>query len=146
MEMKKKPFLLLEILIAFFLVSLCAVPLIRQPLEMVRTEIKKLEEMEMERLADWTFTEVKEMLLKNEIPWKKIPEKGEKSALFTLPPAKIQLPKCKPRTIRRKFELTGRGMKTSKKGDEYRQLGIYIHLEKKVYQFRMPVQKVLIEK
>lgn len=144
--MKKKPFLLLEILIAFFLVALCIVPLVRQPIEVFRAEMTKLEEMEKERLADWTFSEVKEMLLKNEIPWKKLPEKGEQSSDFLLPPAKVQLPKCHHKTVRRKFFLTGRGMKMGKNGEEYRQLGIFIDLDGKTYQFRLPVQKIYIEK
>lgn len=144
--MKKEPFLLLEILIAFFLVSLCAVPLIQRPLELYRLELERLEGIEKERLADWTFSEVKEMLLKNEIPWKKLPNKGEESPPFSLSDAKIQLPNCKPKMIRRSFILTGRGEKVGAGGAEYRQLGIFVHLDEKEYQFRLPVQKLYVEK
>jgi hypothetical protein len=141
--MKKKPFLLLEILIAFFLVSLCIVPLVRQPLSLYQSELKRLEEMEKERLADWSFTEVKERLLKNEIPWEKIPAKSETSGPFSLPDALIQLPGCASKIIKRTFILTGRGQKPGKDEAEYRQLGIYIYLGKDKYAFRLPVKKVV---
>ncbi len=140
--MKKRSFLLLEILIAFFLVTLCIVPLVRQPLSLYRSELERLEAMEKERLADWTFTEVKEMLLKNEIPWEKIPNKSETAGPFPLPDAVIQLPGCSPKIIKRTFTMTGRGKKPGPNDADLRQLGIYIHFGKDKYSFRLPAKKV----
>lgn len=144
--MKKRTFLLLEILIAFFLVSLCIVPLVKQPLQLYRSELERLEGMEMERLADWTFSEVKEMLLKNEIPWAKIPNKSETTDPFPLADGVIQLPGSKAKTIRRSFTLYGNGVKPGKDGADYRQLGIYVDLNGVEYEFRLPVRKVFVEK
>ena len=110
--MRKTTFLLPEILIAFFLVTLCVVPLVRQPMQIICIEIERLEELEKERLADWTFSEVKEMFLKREIAWEKLPERGERTENIPLPNAKIELPHCPPKTVRRSFYLTGRGFKT----------------------------------
>lgn len=140
--MKKRPFLLLEVLIALLLVILCAVPLVNQPLKLYKKEIKNLETMEMERLADWTFTEVKEILLKNEIPWKKIPAKAETTALFSLPPSTIQIPGCTPKKIERSFQLSGRGEKIGTGNATVRQLGVYIFLNEEKYTFRLPVKKI----
>lgn len=146
--MKKRTFLLLEILIAFLLVALCIVPIIKQPLQLFKKEMEKLEEMEKERLADWSFSEVKELFLKNEIPWGKIPKEGEKAGPFFLPDVKIQLPGCKPKAIRRKFMIQGKGKKEGSQGEDFRQLYIRISFneEKQTYEFRLPVQKQFVAK
>lgn len=143
--MKKRSFLLLEVLIAFLLVTLCLVPLVKQPLKLYKEEMAYLEQMEKERLADWTFTEVKELLLKNEIPWEKIPEKSAESDPFPLSPMTIHIPGCKPKTVRRKFHLTGRAEKLGMENQTYRQLGVYIFLDDQKYQFRLPVQKLEVK-
>ncbi len=71
----KRPFLLLELLIAFSLVSLFAFPLIFNPLNKLNNELTKLEEMERERYSELLLADIKERLYLNEIPWKKIPSK-----------------------------------------------------------------------
>ncbi len=151
--MKKKPFLLLEILIAFLLVAVCAVPLVTQPLKLYRAEMKFLEQMERERLANWTFSELKEKLLKNEIPWGKIPQKGMKGQPIPLPPAFIQIPGCAPKKVERTFTLMCKGEKKGLKEEIYRLLYVRIDFsprlfpkkkEKKSadYGFRVIVQKL----
>ena len=101
----KKPFLLLEVLIALLLVSLCLIPLIRSPVENYRTEMRQLEEMEGERLADITFAEIKEKLAKHEIAWDRLPAPGTKTAPFPLPSLPIHIPGCKEKKIERAFTL-----------------------------------------
>lgn len=138
--MKKRTFLLLEILIAFFLVSLCAIPLVTGPLKLHRQQTLQLVELEKERLADWTFCEIKEMLLKNEIPWKKIPLKGVETSPFSLKSARIQIPNSKLRNIKREFTLKGRGEKET--ADQItRIVGIYVFLDQTKYEFRLPILK-----
>lgn len=139
--MKKRPVLLLEVLLSFLLLEICAIPLIKQPLKLHRQKIAYLEKMEKERLADWTFTEIQEMLFKNEIPWEKIPAKGKQSAEFSLPDAKIELPHCKTSSIKRHFVLKGKGEKVGMQGQIYRQLWIYLFLDGEKYSFRLPVQQ-----
>ena len=141
--MKKKTFLLLEILIAFVLTTICIVPLVKQPLKLYKDEMAYLQKMERERLADWTFTEIEEILLKNEIPWEKIPAKGEKTGPFPLPPVVIEIPGCTAKKIERSFVLKGRGEKTGVDDLSYRQLGVYVLLNKHSYEFRLPVKRVL---
>ncbi len=139
--MKKKPFLLLEVLIAFLLVVICIVPLVRQPLMLYRAEMEHLEVMELERLADWTFTEVKEMLLKNEVPWEKIPRKDARTSEFPLTDVILQIPGCPPKTIHRGFYLQGKAEKIGNQNQIYRQIWIQVSLNKHIYTFRMPVEK-----
>ncbi|OGN55652.1 MAG: hypothetical protein A3D96_00980 [Chlamydiae bacterium RIFCSPHIGHO2_12_FULL_44_59] len=141
---EKKTFLLLEVLMAFFLVCLCAIPLVTGPLKLYRQQTAHFIDMEKERLADWTFCEIKEMLFNQEIPWEKIPAKGESSLPFSLSPAILHVPNCQAKTISRAFVLTGRGEKinkTEKQEEIVRQLGIYVLLDSKRYAFRLPVTK-----
>ena len=56
----------MEVLLAFTVAILFTVPLIEHSFKYSAKEIRYLEEMELERLADCSFCEVKEMLLKNE--------------------------------------------------------------------------------
>ena len=142
--MKKRPFLLLEVLLALSLVIICAVPLVKQPLKLYKNEVAYLEKMERERLADWTFTEVKEILLKNGIPWEKIPPRGTKTGPFPLPSVVMEIPGCKTKVIERKFFLKGRGEKVGKENQIYRQIGVHVILNGYEYEFRIPVQRLLV--
>ncbi len=74
----KRPFLLLELLIAFSLVTIFAFPLIFNPLNRLNKELGKLEQIETERLSELLLSEVKENLYLNKVPWKKIPTKKPK--------------------------------------------------------------------
>lgn len=65
----KRPYLLLELLIAFTIVSGCILPLVSNPLRFFRSEIRSLQRMELERLAEVSFASIKTSLYKNEIPW-----------------------------------------------------------------------------
>ncbi len=140
--MKKRQFLLLEILIGFTLVTVCIVPLVKSSIVLYRSELKRLESIEQERLADWTFTEVKEKLLKNEIPWEQLPDLNKTTHPFPLPDRTIQIPGSKIKTIHRNFTLRGKGKKMGKNNEEYRNLYITISLNEDKYLFRLPVQKI----
>ncbi len=146
--MKKRSFLLLEVLIAFLLVAICSVTLVRQPLLIFSSEMKALEQMERERLAEWTYTEVKESLLKLEIPWEKLPGKNNKTQPISLPSATIEIPGCKPKTIERSFVLSCMAEKTGLQEEIYRNYHLFIDfsppLSKKKpdqYKFRIQIQK-----
>jgi hypothetical protein len=144
--MKKRPFVLLEILIAFTLVAMCAVPLIRQPALFFRKQIDSFVLLEKERIADWTFTEIKEILLKNEIAWEKIPPKGLTSPPFKLAPASLQIPNCKKPPVKRSFTLHCTGEKPGRNEEIYRSLEINVKLDNDEYKFRIPVQRIVENK
>jgi len=145
---KKTPFLLLEVFIALSLVLLCAFPLIVQPIRAYRTEMKSLEEAEGERLADWTFSEIKEQLLKNKLPWEKLPAQNETAGPFPLEPGTIQVPGREPKRIGRSFSLFGKGERQGTGGETYRMLYVKIEFspelsrKKKGYSYRLPVQRI----
>ncbi len=143
--MKKRPFLLIESLIALSLLALCAVPLVKQPLLFYKDEMNFLTQMEIERLADWTFTEVKELLLKNELPWDEIPPQNQRTGPFPLSDGKIQIPGCKTKRVARSFSLRGKGEKTGANKNLYRQVYLEIEIDKKKFEFRVPIEKVNME-
>lgn len=55
----KRSFLLIEVIIAFALITLLIVPLIRNPIYFFKSQIKSLEKLECERVADLTFLDLK---------------------------------------------------------------------------------------
>jgi hypothetical protein len=142
-HMKKKPFLLIEVLIALSLVTLCIGPLVRQPLKMYQIEVGKLESLEKERIADWAFTEVKERLLKNEIPWEKLPHKYQFSDSFPLPEKTLDLPGRPLKKMKCSFYLEGTGEKTGKNRADCRQFKVMVSLDNSTYEFRLPVKKII---
>ena len=156
---KKRSFLLIEVLIAVLLVSICLIPLIRTPINSYRSEIEWLEEMEKERLAEWAFAEVKEKLLKNEIPWEKIPLPGAEAQPFELPQAQIQIPGCQPKSVNISCVLScgKQKEKIGFNGEIYRMLTVSLQFDppasnsiqfdrpaskKSAYRFHIMVRKI----
>lgn len=116
--------------------------------------MRLLEEIEGERLAEWSFSEIKEKLLNNEIPWEKLPLKGEKTTSIPLPSMTIEIPGAKPKKIERSFSLHchKKGEKEGLKGEIYRMLDVKIEFTPRLsqnknlkeygdYSFRLIVQR-----
>jgi hypothetical protein len=143
--MKKKPFLLLEVLLAFFLIALCLVPLVKYPLQFYKTEMHELEMVELERLADLTFTEIKEKFLKGEVSWEEIPAKGELAGPFPLSHTELLIPGREKKRVNRRFYLHVKGEKEGIQKQVYKQIWIYLLLNGEQFCYRMPVQKIPIE-
>lgn len=127
--MKKRPSILLEILLACALLTTAAVPLIRKPIQLYQTQMGALKEVEKQRLADLAFAEVKENLLKQKISWKKLPSKAVKQKLYPLAPVKINIPYCGQQLIKRRAILKLRREKVNMKGEIVRLLEIEIQFE-----------------
>jgi hypothetical protein len=67
-----RSFLMIELMIALFLVVTCALPLARFPLMAAKQEFNSAYRMQAERLADLAFAKIQEQLHREEIPWKDI--------------------------------------------------------------------------
>ena len=142
--MKKRPFILLEVLIALLLVILCMAPLAKIPLTHYRSELKALEKLEKNRAADWAFTEVLEQILKNEIPWKAFPDAGKTSPRRPLPAAVISLPGQAPKQVPLALSFKCTGEKEGLNGEVYKNLEVRIHFpeDKTKSSFRLIVKKI----
>lgn len=138
----KRPFLLLEVLLAIAVVALFAAPLMRWPIKHYQAQISRLEEFEYQRIADWTFSEIKELLLKEGIAWSKLPSKGQ-TLTRPLPDAKRSIPYIPDRVIRRSFILKCKGEKAGPHGEIFRIYQVEILMDsKKTYRYRILVQRL----
>lgn len=74
-KVRKRFFLLLEVIIAFFLVIMCIIPLIA-PHTFILTEQKKFgNQIELDHVVNLIFADIVERLYNNEISWSEMAEK-----------------------------------------------------------------------
>jgi hypothetical protein len=128
---RKRPFLLLEVLFAMTLLTLCIVPLMRQPMLLNRAELKQFKKIEWDRIAAWTFTEIREKLIKNEIAWSQIPSLKETSHSFPLPDVPYQLPSLATLSASRSFTLRTLKEKQDERGRTLRLVAVKITIGEK---------------
>jgi hypothetical protein len=146
-QMKKKrpkrPMLLLEILIAMSLVSLCIAPLIKGPLDMHRAEMSHLTRIEAGRIAAWTFTEIVEKILKNELRWEQLPKLGQESPAIILSDVPLKLPPLPAKsTLARKFTLATLKEKRVKDGPIHRLIAVHLEIGGREFTYRTIVTKL----
>lgn len=147
-KLRKKNFLLLEILICLALICLCLSPLIETPLQAYKSVIENLEEIERQNLAISTFAEIEMKLLNNDIDWKKIPSEGQTSEEFLLSDEVLSIGDIKQSTVTRSFTIScnKKGEKISSHDEIVRILNINISLSntnkpKNIYKFKTLVKK-----
>lgn len=150
---KKRAILLLEILIALAIVSLCAIPIVRHPILFFRSQILSLHKMEFERIADLTFLEIKAKLYRKEIKWDKIPFTSKNCSPETLSPYLLKVEGLAPVTIKREFILYYKHEKLAQNNSTYRLVHISIALsslqhenQKKIFKYRVLAEKSFAEK
>ncbi|MGC2594776.1 MAG: hypothetical protein WA347_00670 [Rhabdochlamydiaceae bacterium] len=108
-------------MIALFLVGMCALPLAQLPMKALTEVTKSSHRMQMHRLADFAFSQIKEKLYQQEISWKEITNPRGKKAIV-LDDGKIVEVGFKPlgkRKFIRKCTLHSVGKK-GKSGEESR--------------------------
>jgi hypothetical protein len=138
----KRNFLLLEVLLAVALIAIFAAPLMRLPIEHYRAQINRLETFEYQRVADWTFTEVKELLLKEGIKWEKLPSKGQ-SLMVPIGDANLLIPHLPSRRVHRSYTLACKGEKQGIHGEIFRLYYVDVRIDdKKNFSYRLLVQKL----
>jgi len=81
-RMKKRPFLLAEILLAVFLIAVCALPLVKGPIVIYRKELENMEKIQKQRLATLAFFEIKKKLYEQQIPWKELTKEKAQTRHF----------------------------------------------------------------
>jgi len=113
-KIKKHHFLFIELIIAFTIVSLVALPLVRNPIKSFQSQLDILEKSECERIADLTFGEIKQKLYRNEILWQELPQKGDPKITFNYKPITVHIEGFINRAIPRMATIK---TKKEKKGD-----------------------------
>ena len=118
--MARRNFLLLEILLSIAVIALFAPLLMRSVVGQYRRQTSRLEAFERRRIADWTFSEVKELLLKHGILWQQLPKKGEKPFVLSLSDVSIEIPQFASKKIPRRCTLKCKREKEGKQQEIYR--------------------------
>lgn len=72
LQRRKRPFLLLEVLIAFFIVALCAIPLMAPQIFMVRSELSQAREVELDRAVNILFADLLEKFYEQGVNWETV--------------------------------------------------------------------------
>ncbi len=139
MHLSRKPsYMMLEIMIAIALVALCALPLAFSPLKALKKELELIERLEMERIADLSFVEIKERLLKNEIPWEELSTSKREKTSYKLSSLSFLIKGSGKRNVERGFRILCPHEKEGYSGIEYRHLLIKVelYLKKKPHEFQ----------
>src|ERR1700722_13895 len=71
----KRPFLMLEVLIAFALITLCATPLIYPHVSMIKAQKEFINKMKINHSVNLIYVNILEKLHRNEIPLQDIEDK-----------------------------------------------------------------------
>lgn len=125
--MKKRPALLLEVIIAISLLAMGASFLIRQPILLYRTELDHLERVECDRIAAWTYSEIREQLLKGKIRWQQIPPLKQKVKPLYMTDADLSIPPILTRKVQRNYSLETVREKQSE-GEIHRLVSVHIEI------------------
>lgn len=107
----KKPFLLLELLIGLFLVSMCALPLVRLPMRTLQEETKSAWRMMMHRYADLAYAQIREELYTRKIDWEILSTPRKEKAVVLDDEITIDMAHLGKRTFKRKGYLWSVGKK-----------------------------------
>jgi hypothetical protein len=138
--MRKRPAVLLEILIAVTLIILVLVPLIRQAIQFHIAEKERILRIEADRIAAWTYTEIREKLLKGEFRWEQIPALSMWSKVYELPSVPLFMQPLANKIIHRKFTL--RTLKEKEhEGKIIRLLAIHLEVGSCSATYRLIVEK-----
>lgn len=124
--MKKRPFLLMELLIAFALVTLFSFLLIRTPLLFFQRDIDCLARMELERQAEVAFAEIKSELYNNQIPWEEIAKEKKEASARSLGKITLSFGDLSKKTFERKATLWTKKQKGELGKEEFRRVRVLI--------------------
>ncbi len=121
---KKQTFLLLELLIALSLFSLCVIPLVELPFTALSSEIKNCQRMQLQRLADLTFVEIEAQLFQNQISWDNLSCKRHEKTELVKDIQPVQLKGIGKRNFERTYSIWTSRRKEGKNQEQHRLLTI----------------------
>lgn len=140
--MKKRSFLLLEVLIAISLLAIFAPWLMRLPIHHYQEQIKHFEELEKQRISDWTYSEIKEMLLKHTIAWERLPALEKPAKEFSLPNTPLHLRGLGNKNLKRSFTLKCKKEKEGTQGEIFRLYELKIFIDASEKKYLLVIQRI----
>lgn len=123
---KKYSFVLLELLIAMTLFSLCVIPFVQFPFRTLRDAIHYYQRLELERLTDITLTQIETQLFQNSIPWGSFECNRKNKYLFPKEVIAIDVTGEKKALFEKTCALWTSRKKKGKNGENYRLLTLEI--------------------
>jgi hypothetical protein len=117
-------YLLLEVLIALTLLTMCLELFIKIPSEVVRNEMFALKRLELQHISDNTFASVKEQIYTHKISWEQVSSK-EKTLLFE---DTVQLPLQEMNKDSKRQCYISSSCKKGQNNEEYRLVKIEVVL------------------
>jgi hypothetical protein len=118
---KKRTYLLLELLIAFTILSFSMLLFIQSPLLFLQDEVKTLEKIELQRIADAKFAEIKGRLHLLEL---KTPKQKGKIATHSLDPIILNFEGVAEHQFKTSYELCLMRSKKGKNGERFQKVGV----------------------
>ena len=123
----KRPFLLLEVMVSILLLSLFAIPLTQTPIHFFKLEIKDLYTLELERVAETTYAEIRENLFKKHSQ-ESFGTTIEEAKIFFLNNQELVIDGIATYSSKRSYKLWAQGDKEGKDGMLYQILKCRIYL------------------
>lgn len=117
-------------MIALMLVMVCAVPLVRNPLESLKVEISNLERAELHRIAQVQFAEIKAKLYQGEIKWEHLTKEVPPNTSPADSDEKVIIHLTKNREFRKKVYFGTLKEKEGKDKEELRLIKVKIGFER----------------
>lgn len=143
---QKKPFILLELLIAVSLVVSSALPLIYSPFAAMRTEANAIAMFELQRHAENGFAHIKQQLYCNDIPWKHLTYSKKEAPV--LRQEIIQLDSLKQLSFIQKTRIYTLASKKGTDGEAYRLIAVEITFEpeqkKRAFEKKTYLNKIFV--
>ncbi|MBJ7449212.1 MAG: type II secretion system protein [Parachlamydiales bacterium] len=134
---KKRYFVLLELLIALSIVTLCLVPLIAPQVKMTTQIMSWIEKKQLDRLADIAYAEVLEQLYENgdekksdRILWEQLSKNGAIFKREWPEPVVINYPKNRTAWVKRSYSIATVDEKNKASNDGFKRImiTIYFHM------------------
>ncbi len=120
------------------LLTLGLVGIIRTPMQLHKSALKRMEAVEADRIASWTFTEIRPQLR-----WADIPAFRETGKTVSLSDARAELSPQKSKAFPRNYRLKTLQEKQNANGHTYRLVSVRIEVDDRVFTYRMTVGKKL---
>ena len=132
----------MEVLIAIAILAVFAPWLMRLPILHYKDQIQRFEVLDKLRIADWSYSEIKDLLFTRSISWENLPEFGQRSREIALPDTTLAMPGIPPKNVSRSFTMTCKKEKEGLHGEIFRLYEIKLNVGGIFHNYLILIQSV----